>query len=174
MDWFHQFRTDENQALKDIYRIYRKDCIAFSRRKFGLSEEDAIDVFQNSVLILYHNTATGKLTQLTSDLKSYIYGIIRLKALENVRSAAKTVYPEDLQATLANIPDLPLEDEPDRIRLLKSLLPKLGEACRELLEKYYYKNLSINQIAEGSQYSGPNSVKTQKFKCIKRLQAMML
>lgn len=174
MDWFHQFKTDENQALKDIYRIYRKDCISFTRRKFGLSEEDAIDIFQNSVLILYHNTATGKLTQLTSDLKSYIYGIVRLKALEQTRTSSKTIYPEDLQATLALIPDEPLEEESERIALLKTLLPKLGEACRRLLELFYYKNLNINQIAEISDYSGPDSVKTQKFKCIKRLQSMML
>jgi len=174
MDWFHQFRTDENQALKDIYRLYRKDCLAFTRRKFGLSQEDAIDVFQNSVLILYHNTATGNLKELSSDLKSYLYGIIPLKALENVRLTAKTIYPEDLQSTLASIPDSPVEEEVGLVNVLKTLLPKLGAACRQLLEMYYYKDLSISEIAEGSDYSGPDSVKTQKYKCIKRLQTMML
>jgi RNA polymerase sigma-70 factor (ECF subfamily) len=174
MDWFHEFRTDENQALKDIYRLYRKDCILFARRKYGLNEEDAIDVFQQSVLILYHNTATGKFTQLTSGVKSYLLGIIRLKSLEITRTSSRTIYPEDLNATLAAIPDSPLEEESSMVTLLKSLLPRLGASCRQLLELYYYRDLSINQIAEGSDYSGPDSVKTQKYKCIKRLQSMML
>ena len=174
MDWFHQFRTDENQALKDIYRLYRKDCLAFIRRKFGLSQEDAIDVFQNSVLILYHNTATGKLTQLSSDLKPYLYGIIRLKALEYARSISRTIYPEDLQTTLASIPDSPVTEESGLVTLLKALLPKLGTACRHLLEMFYYKEMSIGEIAKGSDYSGTDSVKTQKYKCMKKLQTMIL
>lgn len=49
MDWFHAFRTDENQALKDIYRLHRNDCIHFARKKYGLREDDAVDVFQQSV-----------------------------------------------------------------------------------------------------------------------------
>ena len=174
MDWFHQFRTNENQALKDVYRLYRKECILFTRRKFGLSQEDAIDVFQNSVLILYHNTATGKLTQLSPDLKSYLYGIIRLKALEHVRLKSRTIYPEDLQSTLASLPDSPIDEEPRLVTLLKTLLPKLGTACRLLLEMFYYREMTISEIAKGSDYSGADSVKTQKYKCMKKLQTMIL
>ena len=174
MDWFHQFKTDENQALKDIYRLHRKECIAYVRRKYGLGQEDAIDVFQQSVLILYNNTVTGKLGQLTADIKSYLYGIIRLKALEARRASSKMVYPEDLNSTLAALPDQPVEEESALVKILKSLLPNLGMACRQLLELYYYKDLSINEIANMTEYSGADSVKTQKYKCMKRLQSMIL
>lgn len=174
MDWFHRFRTDENQALKDIYRLYRKDCLVYVRRKFSLSAEDAIDVFQQSVLILYHNTASGKLTTLNTDIKAYLYGILRLKALEAVRSASKTIYPEDLNATLASVPDVPMDEESEMVALIKLLLPQLGPACRLLLDQFYYKDLSISEIAAMGNYSGTDSVKTQKFKCMKRLHSMIM
>lgn len=174
MDWFHEFNTDENQALKEIYRLYRKDCISYAKRKFGLSHEDAIDVFQYSVLILYNNTVSGKLDHLTTDVKAYLYGILRLKALEAKRASHKTIYPEDLHATLAAIPDVPMEEEASLVTILKALLPKLGEACRQLLDMYYYKELSISEIARLAEYSSPDSVKTQKYKCMKRLHSMIL
>ena len=174
MDWFHQFRIDENQALKDIYRLYRKECLSFVRRKFGLSAEDATDVFQQSVLVLYHNTASGKLTSLTTDIKAYLYGILRLKALEAMRSTSKTIYPEDLNATLASVPDVPADEESEMVAVIKLLLPQLGLSCRQLLDQFYYKGLSISEIAAMGNYSGTDSVKTQKFKCIKRLHSMIM
>ena len=173
MDWFHEFRTDENQALKNIYRLYRKECIVFARRKFGLTQEDAIDAFQQTVLILYNNTVSGKLEQLTSDIKSYLFGILRLTALESKRTSSKTIYPEDLNSTLSSIPNSDPEEESDLVALLKSLLPKLGAACRQLLDLYYYKEMSLQEIASVGDYSGTDSVKTQKYKCMKRLHSMI-
>ena len=173
MDWFHEFKTDENQALKNIYRLYRKECIIFARRKFGLTQEDAIDVFQQAVLILYNNTVSGKLEHLTSDIKSYLFGIIRLKALESKRTTSKTIYPEDLNSTLAAIPESQPEEESDLVTLLKHLLPRLGASCRQLLDLYYYKEMSLQEIAGLADYSGTDSVKTQKYKCMKRLHSMI-
>ncbi len=174
MDWFHQFRTDENQALKDIYRLYLKDCLSWLRRKYNLQEVDAMDVFQQSILILYNNTATGKLTELSGDIKSYLYGIARNKAMEAGRSTSRTIYPENLDSDLTEIPDTEPEEETNLVALVKTLLPELGEACRQLLEMYYYKDLNMNEIAEMTHYNGADSVKTQKYKCIKRLQMMLL
>lgn len=174
MDWFHQFKTDENQALKEIYRNHRKECITYAHKKFGVSQEDAVDIFQQAVLVLYHNTASGKLTELSSGIKAYLFGVIRLKCLEFARTSRKTVYPEDLHTSLATIPDEPMEEESQLISVLKTLLPTLGASCRQLLELYYYNDKSIHEIFELGGYSGDNSVKTQKHKCVKRLHSMIL
>ena len=174
MDWFHAFRTDENQALKDIYRLHRKDCIQFARSKYNLREDDAVDIFQQSVLVLYHNTATGKLTELNSGIKSYLLGIVRLKALETNRSNQKTIYPEDLQSSLADVADAPPEEDPGLTEVIKTLLAQLGNSCRQLLHMYYYKDMNLNEIMSNTDYASVDSIKTQKYKCMKRLQEMLL
>lgn len=54
-------------------------------------------------------------------------GIVRLKALETTRINQRTVYPEDLQVTLADIQDVPQEEDSDLIEVVKTLLTQLGD-----------------------------------------------
>lgn len=173
MDWFHAFKTNENQALKDIYRLYRKECILHARRKYKVSEEDAVDIFQQSILVLYDNTVSGKLTELSGGVKPYLLGIVRIKSLEYMRTHSKTVYPDDFTAHLATLPDEPLEEENAMIEVVKTLLSQLGASCRHLLQMYYYKDLNLQQIVAETDYTSIDSVKTQKYKCMKRLQTMI-
>jgi hypothetical protein len=46
----------------------------------------------------------------------------------------------------------------------------LGDPCKELLECFYYKNLSWSEIASRLGYSSAASARNQKYKCLERIR----
>jgi DNA-directed RNA polymerase specialized sigma subunit len=60
------------------------------------------------------------------------------------------------------------EEEQPEI-LLKEIIKKTGEQCKELLRLYYYENKSMKEITVLMNFSNENSTKTQKYKCMKKL-----
>ena len=56
---------------------------------------------------------------------------------------------------------------------LAKLIGNISESCRELLRLYYYRNLSINEIVERTQYKDANTVKSHKSRCMKRLKSLV-
>ena len=79
----------------------------------------------------------------------------------------KEMYKDDF-STLSII-DEDTDDIQEKSELLISEVQKMGEPCHSLLDSYYWENLSQKEIAEKFGYSNADSVKTQKYKCIKKL-----
>jgi len=46
----------------------------------------------------------------------------------------------------------------------------MGDKCRELLILFYFRRLSLKEIAAELDYSNTDSVKSQKYKCIRQLK----
>ena len=133
--------------------------------------DDALDVFQVSVVILYDNVITGKLEKLTSGIHTYIKGIARNKALELIRATKNRsgahhfsymqVYVEEENDTAI------LEDQ---LTAAIQSLDNLGDPCKSLLQLYYYYDLSVEDITIKLGYKNADTTKNQKYKCLKRLQ----
>ena len=171
MDWIHKIKTNDNEALREIYDLCREECIAWLQNDFGLSIHDALDVFQVSIVILYDNVMTGKLETLTSNIKTYLKGIAKNKALELLRSRKNIIVAH-------NIPVLAqyVYEENEKVILEEQLsaalksLEFLGDPCKSLLELYYYNDLSMEDITAIMGYKNADTTKNQKYKCLRRLQ----
>ncbi len=171
LDWVSYIRQAEDEALSKIYFTHRKACVRWLQSKFDLRLDEARDIFQMSVVCLYDNIITCRLDALSGDIKSYLYSIVRNKAYEHQRRKTRMTHNESLY--FSSIKDSAYEDgqhtEIDAL-LLQHLVESLGESCRKLLELFYYKQLSLDLISEQMNYLNRNTVKTKKYKCIKRLQ----
>ena len=75
MDWITHIKQNQNNALKELYTLYRDECLNWQCQTFNVSEELAKDAFQMSMVILYQNINTNKLAVLTSDIKTYLFAI---------------------------------------------------------------------------------------------------
>ena len=58
----------------------------------------------------------------------------------------------------------------DRLRSVEKSLDNLGDPCKGILMQYYYHKRSIVEIAEILNYKNGETVKTIKYKCLKRLR----
>lgn len=172
MDWITFIKESENLALAKVYREYRELGTNWIQKNFPLDLNDALDIFQISVVVLYDNVMTGRLTELNVDLSTYLLSVIKNKSLEHMRDdykrqGTKSTYwsvfdSYTVQETVSNEFDL---------NLIEHLVKDLGDPCKTLLELFYYHNLNLNEIREKMNYSNNNTVKTKKYKCIKRLQS---
>ena len=56
MDWIAYIKQDENNALKEVYMTHRDACEVWLRSNYQVTHEDAREIFQSSIIILYDNT----------------------------------------------------------------------------------------------------------------------
>jgi RNA polymerase sigma factor (sigma-70 family) len=173
LNWVEAIRLDENKALKEIYHLYRSDCLVYLQNQFNLEKDEAIDVFQLAVIIIYDNAIQGKITAVHNDVKSYLYGVLKNKAYETLRKSKSNTSLDDHSLLTTYITDQSTEADDDMAIELASLaLNQLGQPCQNILELFYYQNKSMEEITIIHGYKNADTTKNQKYKCLKRLQAI--
>lgn len=162
-------------TIDHIYRSYQPDFVSFCRKQFGLDHDEAREIFQDSVVTLYENVINGRVTDMKSTIKTYLFAIGKYKSLEFLRRMGRQEkYTAGLATTEADLiePDS-IESDSEllrRQRLMKECVRELGQACQEILTLYYFQQLSMVQICEKLQYKNEETVKSQKFKCMQQLR----
>ena len=168
------FRTDENQAFKILYERYR-DGFQYRVQKSNsaITRDDAIDIFQDSLIILYDKIMKQEVETLDNP-GAYLNRVGQLLIYERLRKRkkaveiAKEIYA-DIQIKLTEY-DFLDSDEDGSGSFLSTALKSLSQSCRDLIIAYYYRSLSFEEIAIEANYKNPNTVKSQKFKCISQLR----
>lgn len=172
-DLLDRLRRGDDALLKEIYDNHRQDFLRWAV-KFGVDSTVAEDIFQVSIVILYDNVVTGKLTSLSSSLKTYLFSIGKHKAMEYKRWQ-KNDFQKIEPAMLDLFAD---EGTPEKeivydVDQLKEALRKLGDPCKRLLELMYYKKLGQDMISTLMGYKDRDTVKSKKYKCIERLKRIL-
>lgn len=163
--------------FKVLENVYKQEKLPFARwviKKYRLSEEEALELFHTSVEIFIYNIRVGRLKEAkSSGVKTYLYAIAKNKMRENFREQKRSVSEEDVLLEVPVEEELLDEEKHIKLNMLKKALESLGSPCSEILRMFYYGEYSNEEIAESLKYSNTNSVKTQKYKCLKRLRALM-
>lgn len=148
--------------------------MGYLMKNFNLSKEDAKEIFQASIIACYDNVMTGKLIEFKVSLKSYLYGIARNKSLSRKDYLKK--HTDDSSLILFGVVERAVEPELNlaRIGQLTQGLEEMGDPCKTLLQLFYYRKMSMIDIGEEMGYKNSDTVKNQKYKCIKRLQKIVL
>lgn len=169
-------KIGDQNALTYVYLEHKKSFIAFAA-KYGVTNNEALDVYQDTILALRENVATGKITKLNSSLKTYLFSIGKYMIFDLLRKANKIrpIETEDFNHDL-----LPNDFEPlfkealnEKEVKLKVAFKKLGEKCRSVLTLFYYQDYSIEEITKALKYSSKDVVKSQKSRCLKSLKEKM-
>jgi len=165
-DIVEQIKQDGDRVLTDLYTRYRTEFIQWLCGRLGCDAELAKDIYQQSILIFYENIQSGKLTTITSQVKTYLFSIGRNKYYEAVREQRKgeAFVPE-------NSDDESFPEE--LLQQVEANLDRLGEPCRSLLIEYYYHKRSMEQLVAMFDYKNADSAKNQKYKCLERLRKLM-
>lgn len=162
-----------NNAMVIAY-LYKKNypSVANFIRLNGGNDDDAKDIFQETLVTLFHKVRQENFT-LTAKLNTYIYSIARnlwLTELKRKKQKSENVF--ELEEFLPG--DELLLEEVESIKLrynrLNWSLEKLGEPCKSILSYYYFYKWSMQEIAEKMGYTNAENAKTQKYKCLLRLK----
>lgn len=173
---------DQTALLEGLARQDKKAIETIYKENFNLiqslvlnnngSTEDAKDVFQEAMIVLYQKVQTGTF-ELNCQLKTFVYSICRrlwLKRLMQQNRYALYENHEDLV-----IVDEEVEDHEQRnleFSLMEKAMNSLGEPCRSLLEAFYLQKKGMQEIAASFGYTNADNAKTQKYKCLMRLKKL--
>lgn len=168
-----RIRSGGQSDLADIYETYRTEFIHWITREFNCSIDDGKDIYQLTILIFYENVKSGKLQHLVSTVKTYLFGIGKNVARENMRKAKRHT-PMNQEKWLKEF----LVDEPDEVldenlfTIARKALSELGQPCQSLVELFYYEKKSMEEISVTLNYKNADTAKNQKCKCMARLRSL--
>ena len=159
-------------SLDHLYSAYFPMILQFVTSNNG-NEDDAKDIFQEAVIVLYTKITTENF-ELKSKLKTYIYAVCRhlwLKKLnQNSRFSAQTFELESLADVEIDLEQH--EEKNEQFKLMQHALGQLGEPCKTIIEEFYLNNRSMQEICEQFGYTNADNAKTQKYKCLQRLKKL--
>lgn len=170
MDWLARIRSNPDKTLSTIYDELKPEALSWIAKEFSLSTIDAEETFHLGIVLFYDNVMTGKLTELTSSIKTYIFAIIKNKVVQHNRIQSKTQLIEDNTFFLNQIFDEYEETNVEDLQKARIAMHQLGDPCKSLLELFYYQQMNMDEISTILGYKNTDTTKNQKYKCMKRLQ----
>ncbi len=176
----------QNIELNRFIIDERNKVVNYLRKKYSISDDDISDIYQESSVALFMNIRDGKLTNLTSTLSTYFLRICINQTLK-IMGKQKRVVPLFDESRLTNKdtfrPDKIDElyqlctenEEAEKVsrseKIVQSIIESMPDTCKNVFQGYYWDNLTTSTIADMFGFANANSVKTQKYKCMKRFRS---
>ena len=162
--------ASDKRAIETIYRDNFNMIQSLVINNNG-SADDAKDVFQEAMIVLYEKARSGTF-ELNCLIKTYIYSVCRRLWLKRLQQLDRYSPPvENLELTV------PVEEEIEdhekrnaEFEMMDKAIGSLGEPCKSLLEAYYLQKQNMQFIAASFGYTNADNAKNQKYKCLMRLK----
>ncbi|HVS96725.1 MAG TPA: sigma-70 family RNA polymerase sigma factor [Puia sp.] len=161
---------DLNTAIRSIYRQHSEAVSSFVIH-YGGSEQDADDIFQETVVAFIDIVKKGKY-RMEASIRTFLASIARNYWFNELKKRGRSGH-RDRQFEMGRD-----QDEADvshhiaeleRKRQLRELVEQLGESCRKVLLLFYYENLSMKEIVNHLPYENEQVVRNKKYKCLQQL-----
>lgn len=165
-------RNRDNRILTVIYKeIF--PVVRYYVRSNGGSQEDAKDVFQESLIIIYRKISQNSF-EPKMGFEAYLYGVSRLVWLKMLRN--RSIHDRNMvkieQPETAYYPDENLIEDDLEMRLIRKYFLKLSPGCRKLLSMIA-EGMSYDDIAKSMGYKSEKIVRNKKYKCKEALMKMI-
>ncbi|MBB4079765.1 RNA polymerase sigma-70 factor (ECF subfamily) [Lewinella aquimaris] len=169
-------RSEDPAALRAVYVKYREPCLAFLRgriiRQGDPNRDDlAVELFTDAMIIMVNNIRSGRLTELSARLDTYLNAVARNLYLK-LKTRGREEYREaNKLPTPLILPEYEIDGDEVR-RILYARVRELGNRCRQLLSHFYFLDLDWESIADILGYKNAASAKNNKAKCMVRLRTL--
>lgn len=165
-----ELAQDSDQALERLYKQYYPTALQIVINNNG-SADDAKDLFQEAVIILYEKVKTEDFI-LSCKLNTFLYAVCKRLWLKKLNQQNRQI---QLDPEYEEI--FPVEDEIEQheqkekdLNVLEGALKQIGEPCKTILEAYYLKKKNMQEISSLMGYTNADNAKNQKYKCLVRLK----
>ncbi|MES2512752.1 MAG: sigma-70 family RNA polymerase sigma factor [Bacteroidota bacterium] len=154
-------------AMKSLY-AYLPVVKKFVLKNNGTKQE-AEDIFQEG-LVIFCSKVNKPGFLLTCNINTYVYSVCRLLWLDELKKKNKIVKNKFMELSDGHLTDDMSHDiEEDKpLRNAQEAIMQLGEKCKQLLELFYFKKLSMKEIAKIVGFASEKGAKNQKYRCIEK------
>jgi len=144
-------------------------------KKLNISLDEVKDAYSDALVKLIHQIKS-KQFRGESRLSSYFYRIFFNTAVDvsrkkstnkNVRTEEFVEYNSGEKDVLRNLLDQ------ETFTKVKELISEMGESCQTILLEWGYWGYSMKEIAQRNDYNSAESVRSLKYKCLKKLRGLL-
>lgn len=160
--------NEDNDVIRYIYKNSYRPVRHLVKRNSG-SEEDARDIFQDSLVVLYRKLKAGSL-KLSCSVSTFIYSVARLLWLKELKTRGKeNISIDDYDGWVdeeSNI--IRIYEQNERLLFYRRIFEQLSEDCKKIL-RMVMKSYTISEITRIMGYSSVQHTKNRRYRCKKAL-----
>jgi len=166
LELLNGIHRNDTIVLQYIYKNFYSKINFFIKKNSG-DDDDANDIFQEAIIIIYRKLKANDLV-LDCTFETYLYSVCRflwLKQLEKRKLEKEKIkdnheYNEDIYDDgLEKVADLN-----ERYKLYQKHFTNLGKDCQKILQLYFDK-VPLKSIAQIMGFKSEKYAKKRKFKC---------
>lgn len=153
--------------------------MAFVRSYFpNFSLQDAEEIYNDSFLVTYNDIQTGKLSNMTCSLQTYINQVGKYKIFDFYKKKKiQTDYFEDIPASEkleSRIDEIWESATSERKQEIYSFIEEMDDVkCKKIIFAYYYDGFSMDTIAKGMDMKNADVAKTTKSRCLRKIKKIL-
>ncbi|MBO6494418.1 MAG: sigma-70 family RNA polymerase sigma factor [Roseivirga sp.] len=156
-----QFKEDLafNHLFKHVFPKIKR----LIRSKGGTSD-DAADVFQDALMVLFVKIRQKKFT-LNGSISAFLMVVSRNLWFKLIQKKADFVMT-------SSIPEEYVGDEVNikySIGKLQALLNRLDSQCKMVIEDFYFVQMTMGELMEKYELGSEEAAKNKKYRCLKKL-----
>lgn len=164
----------EKEAFKQLYTLCKEKCLSKIQRITN-NQQDAEDVFAEAISIYWVKSKQGKIKN-SKNIPAYVFTIARNLHFTKIKSDVKTEDIHKINPNSLLIDNIWTRkpEEKEKTEKIKNCLNELNEGCRQLLIYKYVYHYSYEELAEKLGRNSADSLKTQTYRCLKKLKELMM
>lgn len=166
--------NNDTDAIEIIYANNFNSILSLVTKNNG-TYDDARDIFQEAMVILYEKAKSGSF-RLSSQLGTYLYAVCRKLWLKKLQLQGRYYVSSDYEIDESHLSiNEDTEDAKEKdaaYTMMETALEKLGEPCKSLIESFYIHKKGMNELVEMFGYTNADNAKNQKYKCLMRLKKL--
>ena len=157
----------DNLILQYIYKQYYYKVNYFIKKNSG-NEDDACDIFQEAIIVIYRKIKDNDLVIEASSFQSYLFSVCRylwLKQLKKRRDEREKINDTlPFQEELYDENLVTIIDKNEKYGLYQKHFNNLSSDCQKLLQLFFEK-VPLKEIAGIMGYKGEKYAKKRKYTC---------
>lgn len=165
----------DKTVLKEFYVVFFESIRQLVLYNHG-REEDAEDLFQEALLVVFQKARTGTFI-LTSSLGTYLYSVSRLLWLKELDKRKRiSQQPVDFEEYFDADEDIvAIAENNEKLRIYRQEFEKLSTDCRKVLS-LFLEGMSIAAITGFMGYKSEQHTRNRRYRCklslLKRIRAV--
>ncbi|KKL46832.1 hypothetical protein LCGC14_2341620 [marine sediment metagenome] len=166
-------KAKDNCVLQYIYKNHYPSVHHFIITNSG-SSDDAKDIFQESIIVIYRKVKEQQHFLLNSSFKTFIYSIARNLWLKHLRAIKQQGQKIQDQQTYLELKEEPFKVGNDDLKmsLYQKYFKLLPEDCQNIL-KLTARDIPQKEIAQALNFKSEGYVKKRKHNCKDKLIEMI-
>lgn len=170
-DYIKGIIQHDSQILDIIYQNFAFRIQQHILKKGG-TVEDAKDVFQDALMVIYHKTKKEDF-ELTSQFYTYLFGVCHF--VWDRKSKKKANHTVTIPDNNRYKSDSNIEQDiiyRERHKIFQDNFSKLGAFCQQILTLFYHQK-NMQEIAEQLDLKNEHTARNRKYRCQKELESLI-